>query len=417
VFSNFEYFSMNRLYEVAALGGPPKLLMERADDPRFLPIPPQTLIVRRPGQGIVALNADTIETEILADGRYASFSPSGHILYVDSAHGKLHIAGPLFAKPVSVDTFEPLGTPIRIAEDAVWPSVSEDGTLVYVNPADRRFQLVWLDRNGDELGVTGEPKTRIRAPAISPDGRSVAVYGSEGDRHSIWIYDIQRSISRRLMHSSDGLFRPIWSFDGSRIAYRRKLMAHVVSATPGGEPEELMPGFPCDYSRDGTYLIYQKGRQLWLRKGNEEPAAFTQTRFLYRAAKISPDSRFVAYSSRRSGREEVLVQPFPNGGEECRVSLNGGTQPRWGADGKELFYVAGDTLYAVPIRLTPQFSPGSPKALFRHPGLEDPMPEQQYDVAADGQRFLVVKELVPGSDARPSIQVVQNWYAAFRDEE
>ncbi len=125
---------------------------------------------------------------------------------------------------------------------------------------------------------------------------------------------------------------------------------------------------------------------------------------------LSHDARFLAYESNESGRYEVHVQPFPEGGSTTRISTNGGVQPRWSCDGKEIFYVEGDTLMAVPVNLSSSFSAGEPQRLFegafRGRG-------QQYDVAPDGQRF-VVSELLEGVP-ESTVHVVLNWFEEFRE--
>ncbi len=137
-------------------------------------------------------------------------------------------------------------------------------------------------------------------------------------------------------------------------------------------------------------------------------------------ARFSPDGRYVAYVSNESGQMEVYVQPFPEGGRKVTVSSNGGRQVRWSRDGKELFYVEGQTLVAVSVSSGSSFSAGSATRLFEHPGLGlgAGILSAPYDVSADGQRFVVAEPLGEGADAtKPSIRVVQNWYEEFRGRE
>ena len=138
-----------------------------------------------------------------------------------------------------------------------------------------------------------------------------------------------------------------------------------------------------------------------------------QTLFNVEDAKFSPNGRFVAYLSDETGQRELYVQPFPKGSGKPRVSTNGARQPVWSRDGKELFYVKQDTLVAVAVTTSPNFSVGSAKDLFRsaHFGTSD---SQTYDVSADGQRF-VLPEPVEGTE--PVIRVVENWYEEFHDRE
>ncbi len=182
-----------------------------------------------------------------------------------------------------------------------------------------------------------------------------------------------------------------------------------------------------DWSRDGKYLLYSQsdretGSDLWYLKskaGGEgyEPTPYLRTAADERIPVFSPDDRFVAYVSSESGRSEIYVRPFPEGRGKWQVSINGGTQPRWSRDGKELFYVEGDQLMAVSVSTAQGFSPGTPKLLFRDRWLRSSYPKQRYDVSADGRRF-VLREAVEGaSDKPPAIRVVMNWYEEFRDRE
>ncbi len=144
-----------------------------------------------------------------------------------------------------------------------------------------------------------------------------------------------------------------------------------------------------------------------------------QTPFNEQAAKFSPDGRYVAYVSNESGQFEVYVQPFPEGGRKVTVSSNGGTKVRWSRDGKELFYVEGQTLVAVPVSSgSSSFSVGSATRLFELPSLRPGANSAPYDVSADGQRFILAESVGEGADARePSIRVVLNWFEEFRDRE
>ena len=164
-------------------------------------------------------------------------------------------------------------------------------------------------------------------------------------------------------------------------------------------------------------------QHLWYLERSEdgsswEPHSFLQTRFDERAAKFSPDGRYVAYISNESGRSEVYVRPFPEGGRKWTVSSNGGRQPRWSMDGKELFYVKESALLAVSVTTRPKFSVGSSTSLFQHPSLTTLAPYPVYDVSADGQRFILAEVVGEAADApEPSIRVVQNWFAQFRGRE
>ena len=141
---------------------------------------------------------------------------------------------------------------------------------------------------------------------------------------------------------------------------------------------------------------------------------FLQTPFSERAFRFSPDGSFVVYQSDRSGRDEIYVRTFPDGENDWQVSANGGGRPRWSHNGKELFYVEGDTLVTTAVSTEPTFTTGTTTPLFQRASFGSGGP---YDVSADGQRFVVVESLEPVQAEPPSIRVTENWYEEFRDRE
>ena len=177
-----------------------------------------------------------------------------------------------------------------------------------------------------------------------------------------------------------------------------------------------------DWSRDGRYILYtgldgETGDDLsYLERNQEggwEPHLFLRTAFRERSASLSPDGRFIAYASNESGQDEIYVQPFPEGGRRTTVSNNGGQQPRWSRDGRELFYVEGTTLTVVSVDTSATFSVRSRTPLFEHPNLANSW-YPQYDISADGQRFIIPTPVEDDPDAKPMIRVVQNWAEELR---
>ena len=156
---------------------------------------------------------------------------------------------------------------------------------------------------------------------------------------------------------------------------------------------------------------------MYLRRKDDgqgfDEVPFLQTPFNEQNPKLSPDGNFVAYQSDESGRFEIYVRPFPEGEGKWPVSRNGGEDPRWSRDGKELFYVEGPTLMAVAVETTAGFSAREPLRLFSELSLQRGN-YQNYDVSPDGRRFVVVEDV---EVAPPRIHVVQNWYEEFRDRE
>ena len=209
----------------------------------------------------------------------------------------------------------------------------------------------------------------------------------------------------------------------SRPRRNGKADVFIQSVEGGGEPDVLVgtPNneFGTDWSSDGKYLAYGKGQDIWYlrRKEDEsgyEAVPFIQSAFDENSANFSPDGRFLAYVSDKSGRYEVYVQRFPDGGGRVTVSTNGGVQPRWRGDSKELFYVEDDTLVAVSVTTSPSFSVGAVTRLFEDRGALARARGHHYDVAPDGRRFVLVETL---EQPAPAIRVVENWFAEFRDRE
>jgi len=292
---------------------------------------------------------------------------------------------------------------------------------------------VWLDRRGEQTGEIGQVQERRDFPGLdlSPDGQFVAFSATQGSNHDLWIRHIGRGVRTRLTSDPATDVLPVWSPTGEQLAFSSfrsgnfdiflrqadgsgKAMALV--ATPRDE-------FVADWSQDGKYLFYvvadpETGEDIWYleRTGDGsgwKPHPFLQAQSRETVPKLSPDGQYLAYLSDESGRLEVYVQPFPEGGRKATVSSAGGIQPRWRRDGKELLYVDGrGALVAVPVSTSRSFWLGTAERLFEHPGITDIL-SPQYDISADGQRFLVAEPV----GGEPSIRIVQNWFAEFKDRQ
>jgi len=330
-----------RIYEVPSRGGEPRLLFERAGStsPQFLPLQTGTRgIVFDLGDSIdreiVVKNLETGGEEVLAEGAYPVYSPSGHIVYQTNRY-----ESGLWALPFSLETLKPTGEAFPIAADVGEPSVAAEGTLVYLDLLSAgQQQLLWRDREGKKLGVIGRPQGNIRFPVLSPDGRRVAARSTEDGNLDVWVHEVERALRRRLTFDPVSDSRPLWSPSGEEITFQSARQGNTdIFSRPAdgtGEPVLLvgtdLVERPYDWSSDGKYLLYtvvdREYRDLWYLKRKEdgsgfEPVAFLQTPFNESAPQISPDGRFVAYCSNESGQFEVYVQPFPEGGGKWQVSL------------------------------------------------------------------------------------------------
>jgi Tol biopolymer transport system component len=367
----------------------------------------------------VAFDRASGKRAVLTDGE-RPFVASGGLLFYETR-------GSLWATEVAEDGFSRVGEPFAVARDASAPSLSRDGTLVYIGTRGGQQQLVWKDRAGQELAV-GQPQARMDMPALSPDLTRVLVAAGDGPEIDVWLHDPGRGLKSRL--TVDGTIdRPAWHAGGTRISY-----TSFKSGTPnvytqladGGAPAERLitspwRDFGTYWSPDDEYLMFDRyqteanAMDIWylLRKagGGFEEAAFMRTEFDELAPVLSPNKRYVAFESNRSGKYEIYVRPFPRGAGEWQMSSDGGRQPRWRGDTAELYYVKdGETIMAVPISLIPSFSAGVARPLIKHPGTLRGR-GQQYDVTPDGQRFILIKSIEPPTSV---IRVVENWLTEFR---
>ena len=390
------------------------------------------LISSLPNSPVLLHNLDTGESEKLGVRGYgAIYSPSGHVLTIRIRGGEGVTRG-IWAWPVSTDTLKPRGEAFLVAEDGWVPSLTADGTLVYLVGPGRAHQLVWRDRSGKKVGLIGQRQPGIFFPELSPDGRRVATGAFDLGVNDIWLHDVERPVKTRFTFDEHWDTCPVWSPAGDRITFITVVEGEVrllsKPADLSGEAT-LLPtlgrgAFPIQWSADEKYLLFTRrpGGQgdIWYRKRKDDNSGYEDVPFLKEpfqefTPQFSPDGRFVSYSSNESGQHEVYVRRFPDGSAKQQVSLNGGTQPRWSHNGKELFYVEGDWLVVIPVSTSPSFSMGSARRLFRAAAISAAGVMPTYDVSPDGERFVIAE---PVEDAPlPSIRVVQNWAAEFKDRE
>jgi Tol biopolymer transport system component len=280
---------------------------------------------------------------------------------------------------------------------------------------------VALSRDGTRAAVS-------RQADPGPGGRPAA---------DIWVYDFARGgIRARLTTGPAVDWLATWSPDGSRIIFSsdREGSVHNLyqGIASGAGSEELLAKSnedqsAQDWSRDGQFLLYSvavggqsdkptTSHDLWflpLMPGNPDyrkPKIYLKTAFNENQGQFSPDGRFVAYVSDSSGRDEIIVQPFPRASDgKWTVSQGGGVAPRWSGNGKELFYISADSkMMAVDVTTNPKFKRGIPKALFQAPisGGANARHVIRYDVTADGKKFLINSAAAEGPSP---ITVVLNW--------
>jgi dipeptidyl aminopeptidase/acylaminoacyl peptidase len=323
----------------------------------------------------------------------------------------------------------------RIAYDtlAARPAVSAstNGTLVYANLERRSTRLVWFDRSGTPLGNVGASGA-FHQPALSPDGKTVAVQriDPETQDSDIWAIDTARGAESRITSYGNLNFNPVWSSDGTRIVFSSARLTppnlyQTTLTAAGGEQLLLKSTFvdhATDWSRDGRFIVYESlgpknGWDLMLLPMavpdvDRKPVPFLQTAFDELDGRVSPDGRWLAYVSDESGSPEVYARTFPESGGKRRISINGGVEPKWRGDGKELFYLAADgSLMAVYVKPAAVFEAGTPMALFKTRVARDIPFAASYTVAGDGRRFLI-RSITDEVTSVPT-KIVFNWPAAL----
>jgi len=435
-------FAMLRagLYQVPAKGGKPSQILshDHVETPHFLPAGSRGRALLfatgegtlRPEHDINAYFLDTGKREVLT--RAASlwpapvYSSTGHILYSSSAGNGPH----LWALPFSARAGRVTGEAFPVAKDAgQGPSVGSDGTLVYLDPGNPQRQLVWRDRRGEKISTAGGPWPDVQMPALSRDGSRLAAVVVLNGYYDVCVLDVARGVTTRLTSDSLAENLPLWGPRDGQVAFTSLLSGTfdvVAKASDGsGEPRGMAAGKEWDvsedWSADGRFLVFRRLRHdgtgdLWYLRlqpdaGSEEVPFLVSPDSDQVGAKLSPDGRLIAYASNQSGRYEVYVREFPAGGGPWQVSARGGTQPRWRRDGKEIYFVEGDTLVAAAVETAPRFAAARREPLFQCQGCLEGH-SHQYDVSADGRRFVVTESV--GDTRKPAIRVVQNWFAEFR---
>jgi serine/threonine protein kinase/Tol biopolymer transport system component len=358
---------------------------------------------------------------IVQRGSHARYSPidkdSGYLIYAHDAA--------LFALPFNHVRLEATGPSARVLSNATFHSlngvaqfsISDTGTLVHATgPAVSDSRLVWVDRKGH---IEPFPLRDFRAGyhRISPDGRRLASEKMVAN-HDIWLYDFARGGVTRLTFNSDSHY-PIWSGDATRLAFRSGRQNNLFSVPVDGSapPEALVRNefekLPTSWSADGRWLAFTQvdpktSDDIWVLSMRDRiPRMVLGTPYQERGAVFDPTARWIAYVSNATGRYEVYVQQFPGPGERWQVSVDGGTEPTWAADGKELFYRSGRRLMSVDIKPGATLDVGRPRTVFEGDFAATPL-HAMYDATRDGDRFLMIQNDPPRTFAQ--LHLVLNWF-------
>ncbi len=429
---------------VPVAGGTPEVLTSVSDIqyegnhafPQFLPGGEAVLytVDNSPVDARIAVHhLVTGEQKTLIDpGSHGRYVPTGHIVY--------GWEGELLAVPFDLAKLEVTGLPVRVLDGVLMEgtprathfSISDNGSLAYVPGGMVRDQstLAWVDRTGKVEALPFPPS--LWGPRVSPDGTQILVTRSDprGAGSCVWAYELERGVERRITDETGAEYWPIWSPDGRRVVFNSRREGRTVMASKpvdGSDPEntlvERAETWPSPYSwaTDGS-LAYQESERLfgkfdiWVLPPDGPPHVFLQTTSNEFHPAISPDGRWMAYVSDESGRMEVNVRPYPGLGAVTQVSIDGGSEPIWSPDGREIYYrrQGGDQVIAVsfdPGGPSPRL--GKPRLLFEGryaPGFGY---GRRYDLAPDGKRFLMVQL---GEPPAPHTQynVVLNWFEELK---
>ena len=426
------------LYRVPSTGGEREVLATPSYDrgeidfssPHILPEGKAVVFtVRSQGTlfGTAVLSLNTGEQKLLLDAsREARYVETGHLLYEQPGTGNL------MAVPFDLARLQVTGDPLLARQGvrgnmpgSVDYTVSENGTLIYVpGEGSLATSFVWVDREGRATALIEDQQEYLR-PRLSPDGTKVAVMISSAGRNDIWIYDLERSPRFRLTVEGENR-TPVWTPDGKRVTFSSTSTANYAALywrqADGSEEVELLLSresrlYPISWSPDGQILAFYEitptnGRDIWVLPLEGEPSDFLATSFNERSPEFSPDGKWLAYVSNESGRDEVYVQPYPGPGGRWLISSEGGSEPVWSADGRELFYRHEEQMIAVTVEIEPLFRAGAPQVLFEGQYVGDPGPNSRnYDISPDG-RFLMMK--AEALSQQGQINVILNWFEELK---
>jgi len=416
--------------QVAATGGAPKALTaipaqsgKRAEWPELTPdgrgVLYTTMITgSRDTARIVVRSIDTgMERDLIA-GTSPRLSPTGHLVFAR--------AGELWAVPFDRNRLVITGSAMPVLEGVQVNSggmalfaMGHDGTLVHA--ATGRSVIVAIDRAGQSQVLVGTPHLYDGMPQPSPDGhRLVMAFRDDfGSNPAIWTYDLEHGQLHRLTFGRSQDTAPLWTPDGHRIVFssNRAGGAPNLFWTAGdgsGVPESLTSGpdpqKATSWTGDGSILAFTQNTtslDIWTLSINppRQPEPFLRTPSKESAAALSPDGRWLAYGANDTGRDEIYVRPFPTGGGTWQISTEGGATPRWSSNGRELFYLADDTLMVAAIAPGHAFQAAAPRALFKHAQPWNYDGGLRFSVMPDGQHFLMQQPAGPPFQ----IQVTLNW--------
>ncbi|HSQ31238.1 MAG TPA: protein kinase, partial [Gemmatimonadaceae bacterium] len=430
-------FIQSRPFRVPAGGGPPRELhladtvgaAEKAQPHLFWPdiLPGGRFAVvndNRDGTKLELLDLRSGERRKLLDGNLVGRYASPGYLLVQNEDQSVS-AVPFDAKHgrVTGSAVSILPSVFRGVSGSADLDVSRNGVLAFVAAGAPRRTVVMVDRNGRERTLISKLEAYDNVK-LSPDGRMLAFDQGTAEKRDVWLYDIARTTSTRLTFESDN-FYPTWSPDGKRIVFasRRKSPADLysVAVDGSGPPQTVIAGplleFPGTFLPDGRTFVYRQTNPttgfdiLSVQLGDSVPTArvVLQTKFNEMAPTLSGDGKWLAYVSDETGRNEVYLRRYPTGESRWAVSVDGGSEPVWRRDGRELFFRNGSGLYAVSVEsdaaaTAPRI--GRVTLLFNGQHVRN-VRSADYDVTPDGREFVMVRD----DASSVQFQVATDWTA------
>jgi len=381
---------------------------------------------------LALLRLDTGEWDILLeDAADARYIPTGHLVFLRQ--------GTLMAVRFDPAKLEAIGQPVELVENVMQAlrltavnhtgagqlGISDTGSLIYAPggvPPLPSNSLVWVDQRGIEQ-LAAALQFPFGAPRLSPDGQRVA-YTVESQ---VYVYDLGRGTNSRL--TDDGrAVRTIWTPDGKRLLFSwGRSTANNLFWQPydGSSPMERLTTSeygqqPGSWSLDGKTLAFEDVHPdtgddialLDVRSGRV--TQFLNSKYAEWYPEFSPDGRWMAYTSDESNRHEVYIRPFPGPGMKQQVSSEGGSEPLWARNGKQLFYRRQDQVWVVDVRIEGGLTTGKPRFLFEKPGYNRSYPIRAYDLSLDGQRFLMVRFENWKPTPVTEMILVQNWFEELK---
>jgi Tol biopolymer transport system component len=444
---NIFFGSLGSIYRVSSAGGKPEVVLEGSiargkPGYRYPEVLPEgdALLVTVGSEGddysnasIVLFDLETRKLRTLVDrGENARYVPTGHLVFVRD--------GSLMAARFDLRRREVQGTPSQVVAEITHApryasghySFSNNGVLAYVPPGTSipTARVVWRRRDGSTEPI-GLSVSNLLSMRLSPDAAHLAISGS-GTSGKLFVFDLQRGVLAPVtsMNTDASTFelQPVWTPDGQRISFSTAAGDNFVfqinqaRADGSGPVEPLQKGetetnaYPYAWTPDGRALLYvvetlDKGMNIGILTPGEHPESklLLSSEANEDEPALSPDGRWLAYTSDESGRREVVVRPFPDLGAKWQVSSEGGFSPRWSRNGREVFYRDGTHVMVVAVEAGKGFAAGRPRPLFK-----DSIPRWLnggYDVSPDGQSLLTMEI---EEDGAKRIVVVLDWFEELK---